>query len=92
MKNNSQSNNDNINPEKIPGIEKEFTKPSGELPLASAVEAMGKIKLSEGLDCSEVAEDILAATGGEGEILYVNSPPGGFLNLLEENKIEPGFL
>ncbi|GBF82219.1 hypothetical protein [Aphanothece sacrum] len=72
----------------IPGLDKPFSLPQGISPEPEATKAMNQMSFGLGTDCSEIAENILIATGGKGKILRVEPVEGYRLTLLEGDKLE----
>jgi filamentous hemagglutinin len=75
----------------IPGIDKPFTSPTGQPPNPKALVAMGRITISQGIDCSEIAEDILSGASSQGLVLRVEPSVGNQLILLEEGELRREF-
>ncbi|MGK7945788.1 MAG: hypothetical protein AB4058_15100 [Microcystaceae cyanobacterium] len=72
----------------IPGLNKPFSLPQEILPQPKAIEAMKQMSFGLGTDCSEIAENILKATEGQGKILRVEPQEGFKLTLLEGDELE----
>jgi hypothetical protein len=57
-------------------------------PNALVVEKMNNLKICSGTDCSEIAEELLAAAGGEGKVLRVTGQGGNEIRLSQDGIIE----
>ncbi|ANJ67313.1 hypothetical protein A9404_07880 [Halothiobacillus diazotrophicus] len=76
----------------IPGIDKPFRAANSAYPpSASLVDQMNSMKLCAGTDCSEIAEKLFNAAGGNGKILRVTGKGGGDINLLEHGRVDGPF-
>jgi hypothetical protein len=53
---------------------------------------MAKMKIYSGTDCSEIAEDLFSAAGGEGRILRIEPLNKGYLTLLEGGVLQTEFI
>jgi filamentous hemagglutinin len=79
--------------EKIPGIDKPF-RPLNPIypPNLAVVEKARTIDVYDtGLDCSEIAEDLLKVANGQGYIIQIQPIQEKRLILYELGKKEPGF-
>ena len=77
----------------IPGVGKPFRAPNpAHPPNQAASKRMRTMKTCESRDCSEIAEELQAATGGQGRILEVAPAAGRTLRVPEFGKIESDFV
>lgn len=74
---------------KIPGIDIPFREYDPKYPPNPIVVKAGQnaIYKDEGYDCSEIAEDLLQAAGGEGRIIEVTPSEGKLLKLFEGGEV-----
>lgn len=73
-------------------MDRPFTLPQGTPPNPEATDAMRRMKISSGTDCSEIAEDLLSAAGGKGKILRIEPPGNDNLTLLEGGQLQTEFI
>ncbi len=81
-----------MNGEGIPGINKPFREVNPQhAPNLAVVSEMNKMKISQDMDCSEIAEHLHEVAGGKGRIINVAPEKGKLLTLIEYGKRERDF-
>lgn len=76
-----------------PGVDGTFrgTNPAHP-PNAAAQAAMDEMTIFAGMDCSEIAEDLLEAASGAGKIIHMTPQQGHKLKLMEYGKVDEGYV
>jgi filamentous hemagglutinin len=75
-----------------PGIDKPFRSPNSDFPPnPTAIKAAQELPFNCYVDCSEFAENMLKATGGQGSIIRVTPGSSSTLTLLENGRTVGGY-